>query len=79
MIFVGGVSTGILSGWQTVLDVLLYPLGYTQSQAAWLGFSASTIGIFSGLIMGKIADKYARHFKKMLIILFFSSSICFTW
>ena len=30
MVLIGGLSSGVLTGWTALLDVLLHPLGYTQ-------------------------------------------------
>jgi len=76
LVLAGGMTSGAYSGWAAMAVLILMPLGYSQSQAQWLGFVNTVVGIVGGLAAGWIHDRY-RHFKLLLIVLFFASGAAF--
>ena len=52
-----GITSGTFGGWSGVLDVILDPLGYSQSVAAWLGFASTMVSIVGGIAAGYYADR----------------------
>eukprot|EP01113_Clastostelium_recurvatum_P037466 TRINITY_DN5483_c0_g1_i1.p1 TRINITY_DN5483_c0_g1~~TRINITY_DN5483_c0_g1_i1.p1 ORF type:complete len:476 (+),score=51.46 TRINITY_DN5483_c0_g1_i1:25-1452(+) len=77
LFFCGGILSGIYSGWQSVLINILLPLGYSQSEGQWLGFINSAVGMVSGLLIGKIHDKYYKQFKSLLLIIYACTAASF--
>ena len=46
-----GVSLGSYGSWSSVLDIIVNPLGITQTEAGWIGFYGGVGGVFGGIIM----------------------------
>jgi MFS-type transporter involved in bile tolerance (Atg22 family) len=67
------------------LEPILLPLGFTDTEVAWIGFYAITAGSAGALILGKLADMFfIKKFKVLLIVgyvlsiasfVFFSGSV----
>ena len=74
-----GVSMGSYGSWGSVLNIILHPLGISQTEAGWMAFSGSIAGIFSGIAMGKLADVFKRRMKILLVIDFIFIVICVGW
>ena len=74
-----GVSTGSFGSWFSVLDLVVNPLGITQTEAGWLGFYSGIGGIIGGIAMGKVADTFKRKMKALLILDFILILIFFGW
>jgi MFS family permease len=65
----GGFMSGSYGGWQSVLEPILLPLGFTDTEVAWIGFYAITAGSAGALILGKLADMFfIKKFKVLLIV-----------
>ena len=74
-----GVSMGSYGSWGSVLNIILHPLGISQTEAGWMAFSGSIAGIFSGIAMGKLADVFKRRMKVLLVIDFIYIVIFVGW
>ena len=74
-----GVSTGSFGSWFSVLDLVVNPLGITQTEAGWLGFYSGIGGVIGGIAMGKVADTFKRRMKALLILNFILILIFFGW
>ena len=74
-----GVSMGSYGSWGSVLNIILHPLGISQTEAGWTAFSGSIAGIFSGIAMGKLADVFKRRMKVLLVIDFIFIVIFVGW
>ncbi|XP_052254255.1 solute carrier family 49 member 4 homolog isoform X2 [Dreissena polymorpha] len=74
--FAYGVSGGILSCWQGVLDVNLSDHDVSQDMAGWLGFYGVIATCVAALGVAK-ADIFAKHTKWFLIGLYLSGGACF--
>ena len=74
-----GVSMGSYGSWGSVLNIILHPLGISQTEAGWMAFSGSIAGILSGIAMGKLADVFKRKMKVLLVIDFIFIVIFVGW
>ena len=74
-----GVGLGSYGSWSSVLDIIVNPLGISQTKAGWLGFYGGVGGVFGGIIMGKIANVFKRRMKLLLIGDMMLVAICFAW
>ncbi|XP_063413837.1 solute carrier family 49 member 4 homolog [Mytilus trossulus] len=74
-----GVSQGVFSSWQGVLDVNLKPHNISQNEAGWLGFYSLIAGCFASLVFAKFSDVFARHMRLFLLFLYICASGCFVW
>ena len=74
-----GVALGSYNSWLSVLDIIVHPLGVTQTEAGWLGFYAGVGGVFGGIVMGRIADMFKRRMKLLLILDYIFAAIFFGW
>jgi len=79
-VFIGGWQAGAFNAWSGMFDMILSPLGYSETLAGWLGFSTTVAGIAGGLLVGILGDSlFKRRFKLLLILLFFLCSLTFIW
>ena len=74
-----GVGIGSYASWASVLDIIVNPLGITQTEAGWLNFYGGVGGVFWGIIMGKIADLFKRRMKLLLVVDCLLAAVCFAW
>jgi len=78
--FSGGLLSGAYGGWQSVLDPILLPLGYSQNDIAWIGFVSIVAGSLGGIVIGKVADVFfVKRFKLLLSIGFVLTLLSFLW
>ncbi|KAL4238027.1 Solute carrier 49 member 4 [Mactra antiquata] len=63
------VPWAVYGNWMGLISVNFHDIGISQSQAGWFGFYASIVGVVFGIIVGRIADKFPRQLK--LIVVFF--------
>ena len=73
-----GLSLGTYSGWSSVIDPILSPLGVSQTTASWLGFSTTMASVVGGIVFGRLGDRL-KSVKIVLIALFIVSSAVFAW
>lgn len=82
----GGLMSGVLGIWTSLFDIILKAENITEQQAGWLGFSATTSGIFGGLCLSIIADRprfqhslktfiLSSYFICLLAIIYFELSV----
>jgi len=64
-----GLTIGSAAGWQALLNNILYPLGYTQDEIAWFGFSSLVSGVIGGVIIGGLVDRFNK-FKPVMLTLY---------
>ena len=48
-----GITTGVYSGWGSLLNVNLSVFGISQKEAGWLGFYSIIVGVISGMILAR--------------------------
>ena len=49
MLFINGITLGVLFGCVSILDMNLSQFGVGEKTAGWLGFGASMAGIAAGI------------------------------
>lgn len=75
-----GVAIGSYGSWASVIDILVNPLGITQTEAGWIGFYGGVGGVLGGIFMGRIADKlFRRRMKLLLVVVCILVAVCFGW
>jgi len=74
-----GITTGVYSGWGSLLNVNLSAFGISQKEAGWLGFYSIIVGVVSGMILARCADLFTGRMKALLLLLFIGASGCFLW
>ena len=74
-----GVAVGSFGSWSSVFDIIVNPLGITQSEAGWMGFYGGVAGVLGGITMGRVADSFKRRMKLLLIILCVCAALLFGW
>eukprot|EP01105_Mastigella_eilhardi_P027816 TRINITY_DN8800_c0_g1_i1.p1 TRINITY_DN8800_c0_g1~~TRINITY_DN8800_c0_g1_i1.p1 ORF type:complete len:550 (-),score=115.46 TRINITY_DN8800_c0_g1_i1:63-1712(-) len=72
-----GCTLGLFYGWQAVLLLILGPLGYSQKQVGWMGFTSTLAGITGGVFAGRVADWTGRRMKPVYLTLFAGVTITF--
>lgn len=70
---------GVFSGWSSVLDVNVAPLGISQSDAGWLGCFMTLAGCTGGVAVGRIADAFHRRLKRAIVVCYALSGLSFLW
>lgn len=60
---VGGYSTGVFGAWSGMFDIILHPLGYSDTLAGWLGFSSTIAGFFPVLSLSNNRDYWRSCFR----------------
>ena len=70
---------GSFGSWSSVFDIIVNPLGITQTEAGWIGFYGGVGGVFGGILMGKVADRFKRRMKILLVGDMLIVVVCFTW
>ncbi|XP_064643405.1 uncharacterized protein LOC135497578 [Lineus longissimus] len=73
------LSAGIYTGWSSVLDVNLTPLGVPQDTSGWLGFYATLAGCATALLISRISDLFSGHMKLILLLANLIGVGMFTW
>jgi len=76
LVLVGGLTAGVYGGWSAMIVSLLGPLGYSQLQAQWLAFASTMMGMFAGLFIGYVHDRF-RHFKILMVGFFIGGCVMF--
>jgi FLVCR family MFS transporter len=74
-----GISSGVLAGWASVLDVNVKHFGIGKGEAGWIGFYSIIAGSVGALVFSRINDCLPRHTKSILLILMFGAAAAFTW
>ncbi|XP_059151236.1 solute carrier family 49 member 4 homolog [Physella acuta] len=77
MAFIYGISTGVLNGWYTVLNVNLSNLNISESQAGWIGFYSTLSSCICALVVGRFADTFVRRMKQLILVIFVLAAVCF--
>jgi MFS family permease len=75
VVLAGGLMSGVWSAWTGLFDEILAPLGYTQIQAGWLGFSATLAATVGGVFFGWVADQFFLRRLKTLFCLLLALSL----
>lgn len=55
-----GIQFAVISGWLSIIDVILSKFDVDQTTAGWLGFGCSIAGIVSGVLISRYALKQNR-------------------
>ena len=76
--FVYSVSTGIFSGWYSLLNIAVSDV-MGESESGWLGFWMTVIGIGTAIIAGFVGDRFPRYMKLMVAVLITISAAFFSW
>ena len=74
-----GTSAGVFSCWSNLLSLVLGPLGYGESDCAWLGFSSTIASVVGGVVVARVADRLQRQHVLLVIAAFVGASIAFVW
>ena len=74
-----GVSAGVFSCWSNLLSLVLGPLGYGESDCAWLGFSSTIASVVGGVVVARVADRLQRQHVLLVIAAFAGATIAFVW
>ncbi|XP_045597646.1 solute carrier family 49 member 4 homolog [Procambarus clarkii] len=74
-----GVSVGPPIAWISVLDYSLFPLGFHQDDAMWIGVIVVIASSTSPIIAGRINDLIQGHVRVLLFSLMLTTSCCFFW
>ena len=54
---------GVSQGWGSVLYETLRPLGFSEAEAAWLGFAQTMAGCAASVFVGALLDRFAGRLK----------------
>ena len=68
-------AQGFYSSWSGLFGLILTPLGFTSSQAGWVGFAVSLAGVLGGILVGAIASIVGHRYKLFIISLFLLSAL----
>ncbi|ESO83026.1 hypothetical protein LOTGIDRAFT_133974, partial [Lottia gigantea] len=74
-----GSSLGVCNVWTGVIQVVLKPLGISQSESGWIGFYATAAACVASLVIGRFADIFAKHLKIFIISLYAVGSVFIIW
>ena len=74
-----GSSAGVFSCWSNLLSLVLGPLGYGESDCAWLGFSSTIASVVGGVVVARVADRLQRQHVVLVIAAFAGATISFVW
>eukprot|EP01116_Phalansterium_solitarium_P018223 TRINITY_DN4755_c0_g2_i1.p1 TRINITY_DN4755_c0_g2~~TRINITY_DN4755_c0_g2_i1.p1 ORF type:complete len:476 (+),score=196.57 TRINITY_DN4755_c0_g2_i1:97-1524(+) len=72
IVIIGGGAGGIYNIWSSMPDLILSPLGISQTWAGWLGFGMTVSGIVGGIGVGRLGDTVFKGRFKLLLILMYS-------
>ncbi|XP_061923366.1 solute carrier family 49 member 4-like [Entelurus aequoreus] len=73
------VPTGVIAGWQGVLDMVLTPARVSQVDAGWIGFWSTVGGCVFGVAMARFADSIRGMLKLILVLMLAGASLSSTW
>ncbi|XP_046357517.2 solute carrier family 49 member 4 homolog [Haliotis rufescens] len=65
-----GLTLGVADCWTGLVDVILKPYGVSEKEAGWMGFYGNVGQMGLSLIVARFADKFSRHFKLLIFILY---------
>ncbi|ESP01117.1 hypothetical protein LOTGIDRAFT_139886, partial [Lottia gigantea] len=74
-----GSALGVSNVWAGVLNLILQPLGISQTEAGWIGFYASFGACAASLVIARIADNFSKHLKLIIVILFIIGAAFTLW
>ncbi|XP_065195232.1 solute carrier family 49 member 4 homolog isoform X1 [Sycon ciliatum] len=72
-----GLINGLFSGWGAVLSLILGMYGVSQRESGFIGFYSTIAGGFTGILMARIADKYSRRHKELILVVLVGSIFAF--
>ncbi|XP_061775391.1 solute carrier family 49 member 4 [Nerophis ophidion] len=73
------VPTGVIAGWEGVLDMVLTPARVSQVDAGWIGFWSMVGGCVFGVAMARFADSIRGMLKVILVLMLAGASLSSTW
>jgi len=90
LVVAAAVLSGVQSGWQGLLQLILAPTGISQNQVAWIGFGNAFAGNIAAVSAGFLMDRCFKHRLKfgivfgligcLLTTLWFAVQLpCFIW
>lgn len=73
------LPSGVYGVWGSVLDVILNPVGISQTEVGWIGFYATMAGCMASLLIARFADIFMRHMKMFLVCLYIGGAGSYVW
>jgi FLVCR family MFS transporter len=70
------IPLGVYAAWLNVLDINLKHFGFSQRDAAWLGFASALTGACAGLLAGRLADYAPGNLTKFIASAYGISATC---
>jgi len=71
LILIGGGAGGLYNIWSSMIDIILSPLGVSQTTAGWLGFIMTVAGILGCIVVGKLGDTIFKGRFRLLLVLIY--------
>lgn len=70
---------GVYGVWATVIDVILDPVGVSQTEVGWIGFYANMAGCVGSLFIARFSDIFMKHMKLFLVCLYLGGAGSCIW
>jgi len=75
-----GILAGITTAWQSLLNKILNPIGFSDTTIGWLGFGNGFAGNVGTVVIGFLADRvYRRKFKSIILGLLGIEGLMMLW
>lgn len=63
-----GVAVGIYCGWTGILDIILAPIGLSETDAGWIGFLMTLAGCAGAVVVGRANDSFRGQMKTTIML-----------
>lgn len=70
---------GVYAGFSSVLDLYFADFGISAQKSAMLGCWSSLAGSVAAVLMGVLADRFAKRMKWIVLGMYFGATVCFLW
>ena len=80
LVLAAGILAGVFAGWQSLFQDILGPLGYSDTQVGWIGFTSGLCGNLASVAVGFSSDKFfQRKFKRSILQLLGMLFVAVLW